>query len=310
MKGDEQKAIDAGCDGYITKPIDTRTLGARIREFLDRRESRDAAPAELPDRARSTVPAAEMQALRRRFLDEGQERARQLLLDLDGQFDADEAARAVHQLDGTGGLLGYAAISRLAREVEAVLQERPLDNCPAARIAHQSGCWLSTRPREARDDPVPDAIVQTLSLASASALVGLPAPNDRAAHVRGAGARPGAMPCLSNSTSPPDSPAVAQCDLVVITSTRTIAVRAWLRPVVHRRRALPPVFVGHRDDLLALDHAVQAQACEFLMDRWQPEEALVRLSLASRRSSCRPGRRTLRHAGARRAGTSPRADGR
>src|SRR5664280_2394496 len=24
--GDEQKAIAAGCDGYITKPIDTRTL--------------------------------------------------------------------------------------------------------------------------------------------------------------------------------------------------------------------------------------------------------------------------------------------
>lgn len=26
MKGDEQKALDAGCDGYIAKPIDTRTL--------------------------------------------------------------------------------------------------------------------------------------------------------------------------------------------------------------------------------------------------------------------------------------------
>src|SRR6185369_7330909 len=37
MKGDEQKAIDAGCDGYITKPIDTRTLGSRIREILSRR---------------------------------------------------------------------------------------------------------------------------------------------------------------------------------------------------------------------------------------------------------------------------------
>ena len=36
-KGDEQKAIDAGCDGYITKPIDTRALGSRIRGILDRR---------------------------------------------------------------------------------------------------------------------------------------------------------------------------------------------------------------------------------------------------------------------------------
>src|ERR1051325_11009333 len=34
MKGDEQRAIDAGCDGYITKPIDTRTFPALIRRFL------------------------------------------------------------------------------------------------------------------------------------------------------------------------------------------------------------------------------------------------------------------------------------
>ena len=35
MKGDEEKARAAGCDGYITKPIDTRTLPTQIREYLD-----------------------------------------------------------------------------------------------------------------------------------------------------------------------------------------------------------------------------------------------------------------------------------
>ena len=34
MKGDEQKALAAGCDGYITKPIDTRTLPRVIASFL------------------------------------------------------------------------------------------------------------------------------------------------------------------------------------------------------------------------------------------------------------------------------------
>jgi len=34
MKGDEQKAIDAGCAGYITKPIDTRRLPAQVAGFL------------------------------------------------------------------------------------------------------------------------------------------------------------------------------------------------------------------------------------------------------------------------------------
>jgi len=34
MKGDEQKALDAGCDGYITKPIDTRALPGKVARIL------------------------------------------------------------------------------------------------------------------------------------------------------------------------------------------------------------------------------------------------------------------------------------
>lgn len=34
MKGDEQRAVDAGCDGYVTKPIDTRTLADTVASFL------------------------------------------------------------------------------------------------------------------------------------------------------------------------------------------------------------------------------------------------------------------------------------
>lgn len=34
MKGDDHRALDAGCDGYITKPIDTRTFGQTVAACL------------------------------------------------------------------------------------------------------------------------------------------------------------------------------------------------------------------------------------------------------------------------------------
>jgi CheY-like chemotaxis protein len=34
MKGDEERALAAGCAGYLTKPIDTRSLPARLRKYL------------------------------------------------------------------------------------------------------------------------------------------------------------------------------------------------------------------------------------------------------------------------------------
>jgi CheY-like chemotaxis protein len=34
MKGDEELALHAGCDGYLTKPIDTRTFIAAVTEFI------------------------------------------------------------------------------------------------------------------------------------------------------------------------------------------------------------------------------------------------------------------------------------
>jgi CheY-like chemotaxis protein len=34
MKGDRQRAEAAGCDGYITKPIDTRQLPIQVAEWL------------------------------------------------------------------------------------------------------------------------------------------------------------------------------------------------------------------------------------------------------------------------------------
>jgi DNA-binding response OmpR family regulator len=277
MKGDEQKAVEAGCDGYITKPIDTRSLGARIREHLNRRaEAQGASPAAQPAAPAdaASLPAAEMMALRRRFLTEGQEAARQMLLDLDGQFNANEAAKKVHNWIGTGGLLGYSAISRLAREVEAVLLVRPLEN-DQLRDSLTNLALAFNSPREARDAPLSESIVHALS-GKRVALVGLPASDAQRMCV--ALERTNSVPVFFECTEPPNSKAVLECHLAVVNVRPEMGQTPWLE--AGTAYLLPLVFVGSRDHLLSLDQSVQALACEFLMDSWQPEEALVRLSLA------------------------------
>jgi DNA-binding response OmpR family regulator len=40
MKGDEENALNAGCDGYLAKPIDTRTFVARLLGLIKAANSR------------------------------------------------------------------------------------------------------------------------------------------------------------------------------------------------------------------------------------------------------------------------------
>ena len=39
MRGDREKSLEAGCDGYIQKPIDIDTLGQQIERFIIRRNN-------------------------------------------------------------------------------------------------------------------------------------------------------------------------------------------------------------------------------------------------------------------------------
>ncbi|KPH95772.1 hypothetical protein AMS58_06230 [Pseudoalteromonas porphyrae] len=39
MKGDEERALESGCTGYITKPIDTRKFTTIIESFLEQHNS-------------------------------------------------------------------------------------------------------------------------------------------------------------------------------------------------------------------------------------------------------------------------------
>ncbi|MFC2075472.1 response regulator [candidate division KSB1 bacterium] len=34
MKGEKEKALDAGCSGYLVKPIDVKTFATEVRKFI------------------------------------------------------------------------------------------------------------------------------------------------------------------------------------------------------------------------------------------------------------------------------------
>ncbi len=62
METDEQKALDAGCDGYIAKPLDTRSLPNVVRAYLDGRVGgrRHTSPTDRPP---NPEPASSVQVV-------------------------------------------------------------------------------------------------------------------------------------------------------------------------------------------------------------------------------------------------------
>lgn len=118
MKGDEQKAFEAGCDGYITKPIDTRTFPDLIRKYLAKANPNQASSAPEQPVAASSQPQAQQS-----FLAEGMEQSGRMIASLGSGFDPNEALAVVRKWAGMAAPAGKPEIGYYARELETVLQQ-------------------------------------------------------------------------------------------------------------------------------------------------------------------------------------------
>ncbi|MHB8866132.1 MAG: response regulator, partial [Pirellulaceae bacterium] len=163
MRGDRERCLEAGMDGYLTKPMQPAELIAAISEVLVRRGmavgeegSSLASPGEPIDHAKNVSPRPAQRdiidwelALQQAYDDE------QVLFDLANDFlvespkylvqlrdalrqgDAQSAERAAHTLKGQFGIFGAPDAVALALYVEKRLQEGELEIAPLLKALEE-----------------------------------------------------------------------------------------------------------------------------------------------------------------------------
>ena len=302
MKSDERRALEAGCDGYITKPIDTRTFPTLIRQYLNR--GKEASQGALPAYStQETDKGLCLPDLRHRFAAEGVEQSERLVRQLGVTFDHQNALVTAHQWAGAAGSIGYPEITQAARELETVLQQNGSGSMESTRELLMRLARLFTE--ALNSDPKPTAPQSTgeeepaavagsvsvpLGLLSARQEVASPAVLATLAGKRFAlaGFPPAEAARLAKALEAcqafsralgtlPDLEAVRPFDGVILNVASQVNIPKWNKPVL---------MIGRREVLLKLP--VQDAAHDFLFEPWTTDEFILRSYLTISRGA--PGR--------------------
>ncbi len=136
MAGDRERALRAGFDGFITKPVDTRTLPRMIFDTLEgRRILAENAAEQQQSGAGSHASSnnsvrAEFKFVLPMFVADSKDLVRQLDTLIRSQ-DAPAARRIAHGLTGNCLILGLAGMAALCGKIENLCRERRLADAQA-----------------------------------------------------------------------------------------------------------------------------------------------------------------------------------
>jgi DNA-binding response OmpR family regulator len=276
--GDEMRARQAGCDGYLTKPIEPRVLLGRVRDYLDFGKDAPGAFDTVeagPEKSIAGLPDAELAELQESFLKGGRGLSRQLLAGVDGELDMEKAGRTVHQWIGTAGLLGFDEIAQRARDAETAIRTPP---CTPGRLRGPlTNLARAFQKAGGFSEASSHSVVRVLQ-GKRVALIGL---NDEAADLMcGALEQVGAKARLFEASQSPYDEAVGICDLVVVYVQPANMISRWLSKDAPGLPAMPTIFFGSPENLLTLSANAHARARGLLINGCSREEALMRLRLA------------------------------
>jgi CheY-like chemotaxis protein len=170
MKGDKEKCLQAGCDGYITKPIDPHKLETVIAQFLDcvqtsPQPAETAAVSSSPQNQDSGATIVselaadpDLRVVAEMFIAHAPDLLKQIT-DALGRHDLDELKRLAHTLKGSSGSAGFPSLSGKARDVETSIAVNAIDDlCRQVDEINAMCNKLSAEPAETSDE------TQTFSL--------------------------------------------------------------------------------------------------------------------------------------------------
>ncbi len=281
MPGDEEKAQASGCSGYITKPVDTRTLPATVKLHLGARQA--AQPAFEPGDYHDLL--AEM---RSNFLVDGEEESGRLLAGLAQGLDLDRAQRTVHHWTGIAGILGFAEIARKARGIEDYLadpgeQRRSSRQTRAMLAAGECVSRLraellamrqlfSQAVRGCRETPELPPVVREVLGGMSFAVIGFEA----AEAARITRALVHATARCRTFQDLPDNDTLQPFHAGVVNVCQGEGIFSWVNSEVTSDSRKPILFVGSAETLLRREAGVPEPNWDFLLGPWDADELIFR----------------------------------
>jgi len=121
MKGDEQKVRDAGCDGYLTKPVDIDELLREVNQYL----SSNTPPDDGGDVQHDDYDEEIAEAYKEYF--NGLPGELEKLKQAFAENDFSRIYRVGHDLKGTGSVFDQEEISLLGKLIENAARDRNSD---------------------------------------------------------------------------------------------------------------------------------------------------------------------------------------
>lgn len=115
MQEDKDNCFNAGCDSFLTKPIDSNKMNQTLEKYLDIRVAGNSENIAMISSLLESDPG--MIKLVRRFVDSYPESLKEIEK-LIKTINYPELSEILHKLKGTSGNFGFEEISNIAAQME------------------------------------------------------------------------------------------------------------------------------------------------------------------------------------------------